>query len=150
MQTESSNDNSENLERRDKESRSELLPEQVPVLIHRWFPKGEGWAADSSLSDSFVDIVGKLSGVIKTRRMGDFKIKASENEWLVGTMREDSTTKNSKARDRNPFYLTVAVVRGPEPKGEKLDEIYRQLNVLPEAEEEDFESHISIGGGSPE
>jgi hypothetical protein len=87
-----------------------------------------------------------LDKFIKGGEKSDFKIKVSINEWIIGSRRQDITTKDKRAVRRNPTYLICAFITGSEPNEEQLKEIYRQLKTLPEIEEEGPSEDLFIGG----
>lgn len=115
----------------------ELLPNQMPVMVHRWFSKeGEGWAYNPSID--YVRVlsdqnVGRLI-MDAQRERGGFKVRLRGGEWFICTVKDDTTSKFELARERNPFYLTAAIVSGPEPVDTQLEHIYEQLLDLPEVD----------------
>ncbi len=129
-----------------EKSKPELLPEICPVFIHRWFEQGEGFAYNSLTN--FQEALNCIDEVLKdSNREGEKGKKKFLNQgWIIYIMRPDYTTKNLKAKNRSPFYFTAAIYDGEEPTGEKLDEIYRQLENLPEVELKGLNADLIIGG----
>ncbi len=131
------------------EGKPELLPEKIPIMIHRWFPEGDGWAYNSSLPLADILMQNKNLNRVLTHGNRDGergKVELENNNWAVYVMRPDSTTKDLKAKNRSPFYLTVAVVSGGEPTEGVLEEMYRQIENLPEVEEPGSHEDLIIGG----
>lgn len=118
----------------------ELLPGQLPVMVHRWFDKtGEGWAYNPSLD--YVKILRDpnvnrffwldITKAETTDPGGGYKIPLKTGQWFVCTVKPDAKTKFWAAKGRSPFYLAATVVSGPEPVDTRLEEIYDQLDDLP-------------------
>ncbi len=125
--------------------KSKLLSKKLPVIIHRWFPDGESWAYHASLNNRVIEVIYSLDKVLKNCKMGRFKVKVSDNQWIICLKRPDMTTKDKKAINRGPFYLTAAVIDGPEPTDEELTEIYQHIKTLPEVEEPGSNENLTVG-----
>ena len=124
----------------------ELLPEILPVFIYRWFRNGCGWAYNPSVID-ILNTSYVVDEALKYSDYGKFKKKVSgDNVWLIYTKRPDYNPKDPLAKGRNPFYFTATIIYGNEPTDEKLDEIYRQLESIPEIESEGDSPELIIGG----
>ncbi len=111
---------------------------QLPVFVHRWFRRGEGWAYHPSLSGKLNEAIYAVDRVLKYGNREGERGKVEfpkENAWIVYAMRLDLNSEDPKAKNRQPFYLTATIIdHNPETK--ELDKIYQQLENLPEVEEE--------------
>ena len=125
------------------EEKPELLSKEFPIMVHRWFPDGEGWAYHPSLSgDKFMEIINGISkelnelpslGNNETQK-GFLKITGTE-DYAVFALRRDITSKDPKAKNRNPSYLTLTVIAGDKPTSEQLNIIYNEMENAPEVEQ---------------
>lgn len=109
----------------------------LPILVHRWFLNGEGWAYHPSLESSLLDLVKDAESLLKHPKDGFFQVKVGIG-WLVGDTFSDVDCPNRQAAGRNPFVFRAVLIRASTLTENLANALYRRLcNVrLPVSEGE--------------
>lgn len=109
---------------------------QFPIVVHRWFPHGPGWAYHPSVN--LLEVVNCLDSVLhhgnREGERGMLCLQGTDG-WVIYVMRPDTTTKDVQVVGRSPFYLSAVVLpKGKEPTNAQMEEFCGELNGLPEVD----------------
>jgi hypothetical protein len=103
----------------------------IPVVYHRWFDTGEGWAFHPVLSSSLHDIMIAVEKPLMHRTQGQVRIPVG-NKILLGEMLPDDNCKDIRARGRHPFIFRAVFADVDDLKNRRHDEILSRLKqILP-------------------
>src|SRR4051812_14884233 len=100
-----------------------MRPMRYPVVVHRWFATGAGWAYGPALVGRLLPVLKALDGPLKAGPDGGtFAIPAGDagdagdGRVLVGSAEPDAACDDPKARGRHPVILRAALLpRRPGP-----------------------------------
>lgn len=102
---------------------------RCPVVVHRWFADGEGWAYCNGLDID--EVIIKLGERLRSDpncqkgQTGMLEL-SSKDEWVLYSWRPDENPADPKAVGRHPTILRAVVVAG-RPRDERVKDI---LNLL--------------------
>lgn len=88
----------------------------IPIIVHKWFKKGEGWAYHPSLQGRLVSIIKAITPLINRGRAAINGGKAFEIDQIIGETRylgyivQDNDCQFAASADRAPFVLKLACV----------------------------------------
>ena len=101
------------------------------VVVHRWFPDGEGWAHDPFITpDHLLRIMQFFDRELKETGEAHFA-SPGLGGWLVGERRPDPTTQDRLAKHRSPTVFRVAFLVH-QPNDEEVAAVRQYLSqVLP-------------------
>jgi hypothetical protein len=100
-----------------------------PVVVHRWFSGGEGWAWCSGHTPG--DFVGRLADVLRTRpAAAPAGLLEAGPPWWLYHHAPDQGPVDPKARGRQPSILR-AVALPSRPKSSYRDALAQRLAELP-------------------
>lgn len=102
---------------------------RFPLVMHRWFKTGAGWAFDVSLDGNVLPIIKGLGSESTARDAGTFKVPYG-NGFLLGVRYPDETCEDPRARGRRPTIVVAAVIPHGMPPSEE-EELYRLLRKRP-------------------
>lgn len=103
---------------------------RVPLVLHRWFASGEGWAYHSTIDAKDLDRVRTFAtSILANRRDCEVKSEKEDKDTLVYRHYADRNCPDPKAQGRFPTVLIVALARGlSESEIAKLEEELRRLS----------------------
>jgi hypothetical protein len=108
----------------------------VPVAVHRWFTKSEGWACHPELGLWAKELVHALDQYLKfTETEEEFLVPFGEG-FLLGRKFPDEKCSNPKQANGKPFVLQCAYLEGPPPNEERIKTVRDLLAKLPLPEAE--------------
>src|SRR5690349_9722551 len=85
---------------------------EIPVVVHRWFADGEGWAYHPNLKNTWSDMAGDVDKYLKSRSLSEEFVVPHRNGDLIGEKIADEDCLDPKAVNRRPFILRMAFVGG--------------------------------------
>jgi hypothetical protein len=92
----------------------------LPVVYHRWFDSGEGWAFHPELAESLYGIMGAVEKRLTVREQG--RVRAELNgKVLLGEITPDAQCEDPRARGRHPIIFR-AVLADPVELERRSDE----------------------------
>jgi hypothetical protein len=83
---------------------------RIPVVFHRWFENGAGWACDETLIAHLPEIVRETGPFMNGAEKGTCFERTLSIGHLIGIVEHDPKCPDTKAVARRPFILTAAVV----------------------------------------
>jgi hypothetical protein len=123
----------------------------VPVAVHRWFERGEGWAFDPRCTALLVAALNVLfDRQLKHPEPGPFLVRTAEGVW-VGNLEPDSAALDPHVRPGETPILRAALLPYA-PDGELEEVVLRDLARLsPRRPGEDAGLALQVSfGGAPE
>jgi len=120
------------------ESNQVRLKNRYPVVVHRWFAGGEGWAfspfgpwSEPGMKDRLMEHLGE---VLRKHRLeeaaGLICPEDLKGQAVVYYHIEDPSPLDPKVKDRHPTILVAAVLPA-KPREKFQDRIFERLRALP-------------------
>jgi len=127
---------------------------RVPVAVHRWFERGEGWAYDPLCADQCgPDVAGTLNvlfdGPLKHPEPGSFLLRAGEEVWL-GWIEPDRHPLDPRLPSGDAPVLRAALLPYA-PDGELEERILadlRQRSPRQSGEDASLTMEVALGDAS--
>ena len=120
---------------------------KLPVVMHQWFKKGDGWAGHPFLWEKLSEVVHVVNGVLRFPREGIKEVVIPFHGGnLVGLVMPQVNCPDPRAVNRSPFLAIFAFSQEATPSKDTVEDIFIKLLLLnlPEKEGETDSLFIEV------